>query len=227
MGGVRLTKLGLVHVEQLFASLGRDGVSARGRQMTGTMLHTALRDVVRLRLIPNNPAGEIAKPKPRREEMRVYDAAQARRLLDAAKADRLYALYVPALDAGMRQGELFALRWEDINLDTGDVMGRRSLEEIHGRRRPKETKTGRGRCVLLSSRALVVMREHRARMEAEGHAGGVRCFATPREDGCAKGTSYAAPTGRPSTALACRASAFTPCGTPARRCCWRPASTRK
>jgi len=38
------------------------------------------------------------------------DAEGARRLLEAARGDRLEALYVLALNTGMRQGELLALK---------------------------------------------------------------------------------------------------------------------
>ena len=76
--------------------------------MAGTLLHKALRDAVRLHLIPSNPAAEVQKPRPDKPKMQVYDEAQARALLAAASAHRLYALFVLALDTGMRQGELFA-----------------------------------------------------------------------------------------------------------------------
>lgn len=169
LGGVKLTKVAPLHVEQLFASLERDGVSARGRQMVGTMLHTALRDAVRLRLIPFNPASEVAKPRPRKQEMQIYDADQVARFLDAAKADRLSAMYVLAVDSGMRQGELFALQWTDIDFTTGSLQVQRSLEEINGKLRVKEPKSGRGRRVELSRFTLDALHEHRKRMLAEGH----------------------------------------------------------
>lgn len=173
IGGVKLAKLTPLHVEQLFASLEREGVSARGRQMAGTMLHTALRDAVRLRLIPHNPSSEIAKPKPRKAEMQVYNQEQALRFLDAAKEDRLFALYLLALDTGMRQGELFALQWTDFDLGSGSVLVQRSLEEINGRLRLKETKSARGRRRIdLSRFALDALHEHRKRMLVEGHTGG-------------------------------------------------------
>jgi integrase len=38
-------------------------------------------------------------------------------LLEAARGDRLEALYVLAIHTGMRQGELLALKWEDVDLD--------------------------------------------------------------------------------------------------------------
>lgn len=172
LGGVRLSKVTPLHVEQLFASLERDGVSARGRQMTGTMLHTALRDAVRLRLIPYNPATDVAKPKPRKQEMQIYDAEQAARFLDAASEDRLHAMYVLAVDTGMRQGELFALHWTDFDFTIGSVQVQRSLEEINGKLRVKEPKSGRGRRIELSRFALDALHEHRKRMLAEGHATG-------------------------------------------------------
>ncbi|MEK7859889.1 MAG: tyrosine-type recombinase/integrase, partial [Chloroflexota bacterium] len=48
---------------------------------------------------------------------------QARKLLEAAEADRLGALYVLALTTGMRRGEILALRWRDVDLERGDLHG--------------------------------------------------------------------------------------------------------
>jgi integrase len=169
LGGVRLAKLTPLHVDQLFATLERAGVSARGRQMAGTMLHTALRDAVKLHLIPHNPARDVAKPIPAKQEMQVYDREQVHRFLDAARQVRLYAMYVLALDAGLRQGELFALQWPDVDFTQGCLFVRRSLEEINGRLRVKEPKSARSqRRIDLSRFALDALNEHRQRMLAEG-----------------------------------------------------------
>jgi integrase len=171
LGGERLAKLTPLHIEQLFASLERAGVSGRGRQMAGTMLHTALRDAVRLHLINHNPAAEVAKPKPDKQEMKVYDVEQVGRFLDAAKVDRLYAMYVLALDGGLRQGELFALSADDFDFAGGSVQVQRSLEEINGELRVKETKSRRGRRRIdLAPFTLAALCDHRRRMLAEGNA---------------------------------------------------------
>ena len=42
---------------------------------------------------------------------------EARALLAAARGDRLEALYVPAVSTGLREGELLALRREDVDLE--------------------------------------------------------------------------------------------------------------
>ena len=59
--------------------------------------------------------------------MRPLSPEQARRLLEAARGDRLEALYVLAVHCGLRQGELLGLRWEDVDLEAGTLHVRRTL----------------------------------------------------------------------------------------------------
>lgn len=42
---------------------------------------------------------------------------ETQRFLERARGDRLDALYVLAVTAGLRQGELLGLRWRDLDLD--------------------------------------------------------------------------------------------------------------
>ena len=61
----------------------------------------------------------VKPPQVRREEMRPLTAEQVRILFDAAKGDRLEALYILAVTTGLRQGELLGLKWDDIYLRAG------------------------------------------------------------------------------------------------------------
>jgi integrase len=54
---------------------------------------------------------------------------QARTFLEAAREDRLEALYVVALHCGLRQGELFGLRWSDVDLEEGTLRVNRTLSQ--------------------------------------------------------------------------------------------------
>lgn len=111
----------------------------------------------------SSPAAKVPLPSYPKREMHVYDAAQVAVFLDGAQTDRLYAMYVLALDAGMRQGELFALQWGDIDFSTGSVQVQRSLEEIKGALRVKETKSPKSRRrITLSRYTLDALNEHRS-----------------------------------------------------------------
>jgi integrase len=108
IGGVRLTRLTPMHVEQMLADLRTAGVSARGRQMAVNVLSAGLKHATRIRppLIPFNPVASVSKPRPRRPEIRPFTPDQVGQLFKSAVADRLYALYILAIDTGMREGEL-------------------------------------------------------------------------------------------------------------------------
>lgn len=173
IGTVRLNKLTALHIEQLYADMKKAGDSDSERAKVGTALRMALRQAVRLRLLSHNPALDVPKPKVQKEEIHPLDIGQVPIFLEATRKDRLHPLYVLALDSGMRQGELFALQWPDVDFDAGSVQVQRSLEEIDGYLRLKDVKTGKSRRRIdLSPFTLNVLHEHRKRMLTEGHAGG-------------------------------------------------------
>lgn len=55
---------------------------------------------------------------------------QARAFLDAAKGERLEALYTVALSLGLRMGEALGLRWQDIDFERRVLTVNRILERI-------------------------------------------------------------------------------------------------
>lgn len=177
LGLIKLAKLRRAHVEQFYADLLTAGVSASQCRKIGTTLTIALNAAVESKLIPYNPAAGVRKPKARKLEMHVLDLEQVAAFLKEAARDRLYALYLTALDTGMRPGELFALEWPDIDLESGFLSVRRSLEEIDGKLRVKDVKTPKARRrIHLASQTIAALHEHRKSMLAEGHlAGPVFC----------------------------------------------------
>ncbi len=64
--------------------------------------------------------------------MRPLTPDQARTFLEAAQGDRLEALYVLGLHCGLRQGELFGLRWGDVDLEAGILRVNRTLSRTKG-----------------------------------------------------------------------------------------------
>ena len=79
--------------------------------------------------------------------------------------DRLEALYALALTTGMRQGELLALNWRDVDMDLGKIQVRGNLQSTGGAAEPK-TSSGR-RQITLTSLALEALKRHRIRQNEE------------------------------------------------------------
>src|SRR5262249_31163072 len=119
-----------------------------------------------------NPVRDLEdRPRPVRAEIHPLDADQTGRFLNAAKSDRLYPMYVLALDSGMRQGELFALAWEDLDGDGGSGLIRHNLHEIQGQLAIKEVKTKKSRRrIKLTPSTMGALHEHRKEQLALGLA---------------------------------------------------------
>ncbi len=103
-------------------------------------------------------------------EVHPLSAPEARVLLEAARDNRLEALYVLAVHTGMRRGELLGLKWEDVDLDSSTIRVRRTLTRVENGRRlalgePKTKKSRR--TVRLTPRAVEALRCHRARQAEE------------------------------------------------------------
>jgi len=115
-----------------------------------------------------NVAELVTPPRAPRYEMQVLDVKQSRALLRAADGDRLEALYVLALTTGMRQGELLALRWRDVDFQSAALSVRGSLSRSSAGLTVVEPKTaGSRRHIPLGTIAVDALRRHRVSQAAE------------------------------------------------------------
>jgi integrase len=169
LGGLRLTDLTAFHVEDFYADMKRVPVGAPSRHQAGMVLSTALKHAVRLRLIPLNPASEVARPRVEEREMIIMTDDQVRLFLAAARRSRYYALFALAVATGMRQGELLALQWPDVDFEHNTVTVRRTVLRVKGRHIVKEPKTRASRrTITVPGFAMNALHEHRKKMVAKG-----------------------------------------------------------
>jgi integrase len=105
-----------------------------------------------------NVAEAVTPPRTARREIAPLTSEQVRALLDAARGDKLEALYVLAVTTGMRQGELLGLQWKDVDLDGGTLKVNRSVYE--GVASPPKTRAGR-RTIRLPKLAVAALKRHR------------------------------------------------------------------
>lgn len=102
--------------------------------------------------------------------------------MTTAEPERIYALIVLAIFSGLRQGELFGLEWNDVDLKAANLMVRRTVVDLGGVVTTSPPKTGKGqRLVELPQLAIVALEKHRKTMAGEGLDKSVIVF--PGEDG--------------------------------------------
>jgi integrase len=125
---------------------------------------------VRWRLLAYNIAEAVELPKLVRHESRTFSIDEAKKFLEAARGERLEALYVLAITCGLRQGELLGLGWDDVNLEMGTMWVRRQLQRMRDGSGlaflPLKNPDGRHE-VALGPMALEALRKHRVRQAKE------------------------------------------------------------
>lgn len=165
LGDRRLTRLTPADLERLYDDLRNSGLTTTTVHHVHAALHGALADAERRGQIPRNPADLAQAPRVRKTEMRTFTPEQARAFLAAAQDDPLEALYVLALTTGMRQGELLALRWSEIDLNECHLQVRGTLNPVPGGGYSiGPTKTDRSRRRIdLSKEAVAALRRHKVR----------------------------------------------------------------
>jgi integrase len=170
IGRVKLKNVNALHLQSLYRERLDSGLSGSTVQKIHHVLHKALSQAMRWDLIPRSPADSVKAPTPTPKEMHPLSALEARQLLEAAQGDRLEALYVLAIHTGIRRGESLALKWADVDLDLATVRVRRTLtrgEDGRGYVVGAATKSGKGRHVRLTPRAVEALKRHRARQAKE------------------------------------------------------------
>ena len=177
LGNTALDKLKPAAVQGFVNGLS-DTLSSSTIRQTVCVLRGALEQAYKNRLIVYNPAASVTLPKA--DKVRVvgaFTATEQRELLQACVEHRLSALFVFALGTGCRIGEVLALRWDNVDLDSGTVKICESVGEAntqkenapHKRERIiSSTKTEAGnRTIPLTVEVVEALQSHREQQRAE------------------------------------------------------------
>ena len=134
LGMIRLRELNSRQIQRFYNSKVSDGVGLRTIQKTHTVIHASLNSARKFGMIPFNPDDATNPPKPKSKAMKFLTQEQIKKLLEVSKStnDRYYPLYYLALVTGMREGELLALKWENIDFEKGILNVKFNLKRIPG-----------------------------------------------------------------------------------------------
>ncbi len=168
LGHRRLDALTAADVQRMINTKRAEGLSDRTVQLLHAILRRALGQAVRWQEARRNVAALVDRPRVQRKEARCLSPAEAQRLLDAARGERLFALYAVALACGLRRGEALALRWSDVDLEAGTLRVARTLSRVRSGNIFTEPKSPRSRrTVPLPTSCVAELRAHRVRQAEE------------------------------------------------------------
>lgn len=135
LGKHPLAKLHATHIQAYYSKArisgrlnGKGGLSEKTLAQYHRILRESLQDALRLQLINKNPADSVIAPKPKHREMNTLNTEQIAQLLEIVKEKNQCIPILLALHTGMRRGEVFGLRWKDVDLDKGTLSVRQSAE---------------------------------------------------------------------------------------------------
>ena len=170
LGRLRLQQLRSDHLADLKAQwLSGDG---DGQPLAGATIHKhfvvlrqALADAVTAGVILRNPADAVSAPSVKATtERRALTEDEITDLLTASLGSRYDTPIRFTLAAGVRQGELLGLKWDDVDLDAGAVTIRRTLSYVGGKVTFRTPKTANSRRTIeISGPTVQLLRGHRVK----------------------------------------------------------------
>jgi len=143
------------------------------------IISASLKQAVKNRMIPYNPAEAVTPPKMTRREIRVLSLEEQNNFMGVLQGHRLEALFKLALATGMRKGELLALTWDCVDFEKKTITISKSAMRVRNQKTMKtEIQVGNPKSVsgfreipMLPS-VIPILEKHNAQQEGEKRAAG-------------------------------------------------------
>ena len=178
IGTIPLNKLTQNDLQQFYTRLKNGGRKVRtelygkglsDRMVRGchAMCRKALEKAVADGIIRINPAIGCKLPPKKAKEMQVLTREEMQRFMAQAKADGYFELFLLELCTGMRRGEIVALQWDDLNMQTGELHICRQATTVHGNIHICAPKTKSSiRTVILPPDIVKILAEYKKRVNS-------------------------------------------------------------
>jgi integrase len=132
LGKKAIREITPLQIQRLYNNLIERKIGKRTIQKTHAVIRASLNSAKKMGLISSNPGNAIKPPKPDERPMLILDQDQVKNLLRYAKesGNKNFCLFYLAFVSGMRQGELLALKWSEVDLSSAIVNVKFSLKRI-------------------------------------------------------------------------------------------------
>lgn len=160
IGKIKLKDLRPAQVQKLYNQKMTE-LSSRSVRYIHSILHKAIKQAVKWEYIHRNVIEAATPPSLKQKEKQPWDTNQVKTFLEAAKAERLYPLFLLAVMTGMRRGEILGLKWDDIDFANGIISVKRSIVRTSKGQTVGDLKTEKSkRAITISETVLQVLKAH-------------------------------------------------------------------
>jgi len=175
IGGTYLSNLTGVAIQTYYAQKlkspcldSKSILSSHSVRCHHKVLHRALKSAVVKRIIMHNVADDTEPPIPVKKEVRPMTESQLTLFLQELKGSHYYEIFYLFLFTGLRRSELFALHWDDIDLQNKRLTVSRSLHYINREFIFSEPKTEKSKATIsLTNSTVKLMEDYKHRKIAE------------------------------------------------------------
>lgn len=173
LGHLKLIQLQPTHLTSFYNNLRENGIREDGKSgglSEKTILHhhrlisSILTNALQWGFILNNPALRVKAPKVMKKEARHFNVEQTEYLLQLIESEPLkYRVMITlSIYGGMRQGELTALTWDDIDFTNYIIRINKSLQHLPNKGTfIKETKTETSRVISVPTSVVKLLKEYK------------------------------------------------------------------
>lgn len=166
LGRIQLKALSATHVRAWTKQLSQ-GLAPGTVRVALAVLGIAMNQAASDGLIKKNPTATVKAPRGKPEQMSCLTEEEAERLIEVARGTKYEAYYLVALKVGLRQGELAALFWSDIDFGKNTMSVSKSVYIYHGEPVWGTTKTGEERKVTLGPGVVEALKRHKKMQQEE------------------------------------------------------------
>lgn len=174
LGEIKLKELRPEQIQAFYNTKLNSGANPRTVILIHSVLHRSLSLALKWGLIGRNPTDAVTRPRKKRIELNILTDSQVRAFLSAADQTRYGALFYLALNTGMRSGEIFGLKWSDIDWNHRRLQVKRQLQHLPGHglifTEPK-TASGR-RMIVISHTTVEKLRKHKEQQNMDHSVAG-------------------------------------------------------
>ncbi len=168
IGKLRVATITAATIENLYQKLDAKNYKAGTLNVTHAVLSSAFADGFRLNLLTHNPMEKVKKVTKRTTPTKHIPQSDAERIYAYATKDPFtHARIELGIYMGLRPGEIFGLKWEDISYPSKTITIERQVQRVKGSGLVfQSVKTGDVRTIPLSDAQIVILQRHQVNQMA-------------------------------------------------------------